>query len=316
MKMVDTALISRAGAFIRDQGRDLETAMFQLFLAGSSATREQRGRLIAALRRYQNSDGGFGHGLESDFRLPDSSAMATSVALRIIHDWKWTGFGGELDELVEPAIGYLEGSYDACRRGWWAVPPEVNRYPHAPWWHYDEEEGMTMIDRYWGNPSAEILAYLRVYQGLVKCLPVDNLIEFAMRRMLDQTDYSSEHEVFCYIRLCRQLPSASAHVLGRVLKKAVRVLVCTQPEQWDGYLPRPLDFAPSRCLMAPLGLTQQEVDTQLDYIILQLDRQGGIWPHWSWDQEPVAWKRAQREWAGQLTLAALLLLDSYGRILW
>ena len=40
--------------------------------------------VLAALQHYQNSDGGFGHGLEADLRTRNSSVIATTVAMQIL----------------------------------------------------------------------------------------------------------------------------------------------------------------------------------------------------------------------------------------
>jgi hypothetical protein len=53
----------------------------------------------------------------------------------------------------------------------------------------------------------------------------------------------------------------------------------------------------------------------LDYLI---DTQGsdGAWaPVWSWAPlDAVAWTKAEQEWKGVLTLAALRELDAWGRV--
>jgi hypothetical protein len=66
-----------AGRFIERKARPLDKTLFQYHFGAVSAD-----AVLAELAHYQNSDGGFGHGLEADFRLAASSPMATSVGLQ------------------------------------------------------------------------------------------------------------------------------------------------------------------------------------------------------------------------------------------
>src|SRR5687768_10582142 len=68
--------IERARGFFAGWGRELDRASFAFHFAGGS-----RDALLAALGRYQNEDGGFGHGLEPDIAAPDSQPFATELAL-------------------------------------------------------------------------------------------------------------------------------------------------------------------------------------------------------------------------------------------
>jgi hypothetical protein len=42
-------------------------------------------------------------------------------------------------DLVRQAIQYLVTTFDRSTMRWPAVPPGVNDYPHAPWWHYQDD---------------------------------------------------------------------------------------------------------------------------------------------------------------------------------
>ena len=123
--MLSTAQRCRAVEFVRYAGRPLDNARLDYHLAGGSAE-----RVLQALAGFQNLDGGFGHALEQDILLPDSSAIATSVALQLLL---------ELDTpadhpLLVNALTYLARSR-RTDTGWWdTVPSSVSQHPHAPWW--------------------------------------------------------------------------------------------------------------------------------------------------------------------------------------
>src|ERR1700729_3777414 len=78
-KLLTRARFAAAEAFVQDQGRALDAALLGLASGRGSA---DGGR--AALVAFQNADGGFGHGLEPDLSSPASSAIATSIGLRIL----------------------------------------------------------------------------------------------------------------------------------------------------------------------------------------------------------------------------------------
>ena len=71
-------LVSSAGRFLQGRGRDIERARFGYHFGDSS-----REDLLEVLERYQNQDGGFGHGLEPDIKAPDSNPFVTELALLI-----------------------------------------------------------------------------------------------------------------------------------------------------------------------------------------------------------------------------------------
>ncbi|MBN1483151.1 MAG: hypothetical protein JXA37_00375 [Chloroflexia bacterium] len=87
--------------------------------------------VLDVLACYQNSDGGFGHGLELDILCPDSSGICAEVAFGYLVE---LGVGqGPLFERglqwvvsAQTADGDLPHPVDA-----------VTRYPHGPWWKQD-----------------------------------------------------------------------------------------------------------------------------------------------------------------------------------
>lgn len=152
--------VGRAGRFIRQYGQEIDFARFEMHFEPDPAKGETaRDSLVQCLKEYQNPDGGFGHGLESDFTLPASSSTAACIALSFLNELDLSSnassHSGILRNLVMPAVHYLEQTFNPVGRGWFAVPREANNYPHAVWWNFDEARVMTVIDRNWGNPSAE-----------------------------------------------------------------------------------------------------------------------------------------------------------------
>ena len=290
---------------IIEYGRPLEKSIFKKYFYDGS---EQE--IINELKKFQNADGGFGHGLESDFRLPYSSPMATSVGIRHLSKLDKSE---ETKEMIKESISYLESCFDKNRNGWFAVPKEVNNFLHAPWWHYNEEEGMTVIDKNWGNPSAEIIAYLYKYKEYVKKLDVDSLVEFAINHIENILEFNSEHEIFCYIKLYEVLPEGLQKRLESRIQVAINQLIEYEEEKWIEYVPTPVDFVSSPD-MCKFGIKESKLIDNLDFIIKQLESNGRINPPWGESFYMEDLKPAYNEWIGVLTLNALTILDKYERI--
>lgn len=305
MKILSKDCFSKASQSIMKQGRPLEKSLWQYyFVEGSNQA------VINELKKFQNEDGGFGHGIESDFRMPYSSPMAASVGVRILSE---INSFEESKEMIRAAVGYLEASFDRERSRWFVASKEINNFPHAPWWNYNREEGMTIIDRNWGNPSAEIVAYLYKYRDHVNKLDVDSLVEYAVDYIENKHEFSSESELFCYIRLYKVLPQELQRRLEKTISMAIGQVIVYDEKRWHEYVPRPIDFIDSP-VSCRFGVMESKINDNLDFIINELELREKISPPWGESFYKDDMKEAYNEWIGVLTLKALVALDKYNRI--
>lgn len=285
--------------------RPLEKFIFdEHFNNGSSIN------IVKELRKFQNEDGGFGHGIESDIRMPYSSPMATSVGVR--HLSKLDNLT-EAKEMIEKAIHYFEQSFNAERNGWFIASREINDYPHAPWWHFNVDIGMTIVDSNWGNPTAEILAYLYKYRQFVKTLDIDRLIDFALESMENKEEVNSENELFCYMKLYNILNGEVKERLKKSIERAIPQVIAYDSNKWDGYVPLPLDFATSSEAYN-FDVDETSIGDNLDFFVNKLETNGKIEPPWGKSFYEGDLKPAYNEWIGVLTLKRLKTLDNYGRV--
>jgi hypothetical protein len=299
---LSTQQLDRAAAFLREQARTLDRRLFELHFDGGSSE-----AVIDALADYQNEDGGFGRCLEPDFRLQASSPLATSVAFQYLRQ-----AGAPAEHLVVAAgIQYLFASYEPGLERWPAVPPEVNDVPSAPWWQYDEESEAAIEFR--ANPGAEIVGYLHAYAPLVPEVFLREATWSAMECLEELPDEMEMHDALCFLRMAENVPEPER---GRVLEKLRRVVAVTiprDPAAWDGYGATPLLFAPSPA--SPLaGCFGEELQADLDRFVARQGEDGAWAPNWSWGRFEDDWRRAEREWKGALTVAALKTLRDYGRL--
>ena len=100
-----------------------------------SLFKNQDEEIINELKKYQNADGGFGHCLEPDVRMPDSSVLATTRAVIVLHEVKEKRVK---IKMIEDIVHYFESQYDNDRKGFYMVSKEVNNYPRAVWWNYED----------------------------------------------------------------------------------------------------------------------------------------------------------------------------------
>jgi hypothetical protein len=305
MLYLEMEAFRRAQYTILENGRELEKRLFAYYFMDGPAN-----NVVEEIAGYQNVDGGFGNAIEPDFRLPASSPVATTVALQhLIH----------FDDLplakgvISKAIAYLDNTYISEREGWFAVPKTVNDYPHAPWWEFDEEKGMCAIDANWGNPTAEIIGYLQRYREFTS-LDVDRLIGKAIEYLESKSEFSSFHEIFCFMRLYNLLDKKMATSLRPKLSEAVCSLISKDQEEWrTEYVAMPLDFVSSPDEF--YCIDRELIEDNIEYYIKELQTYGKIKPTWSKSFYDGEMSTAWDEWVAIITLRVLLILKSFGRII-
>ncbi|MBV1709588.1 MAG: hypothetical protein KMY54_06995, partial [Erysipelothrix sp.] len=137
----------RSVEWLLNHGRLLDIARFRYHFEKGDVS-----DVLIELQKYQNSDGGFGHGLEPDFRNPNSSPIACWVATEILAEigcWNL-----ELD-IVRKLVDYL---IDCQQKDddWFRFSIESNNdYPRAIWWNFDSQKKAGIY-----NPSAALYGFL------------------------------------------------------------------------------------------------------------------------------------------------------------
>jgi hypothetical protein len=292
MKLTEEAF-GRAREFIYENARPLDRSLFSyLFEEGP------REDVVKELSKFQNSDGGYGHGLESDIRLKTSSPIVTSVGLQYCKDVEAT-----VDEdIVSEAIQYLLSTFNKEHGYWPYTFLDVNDEPHAPWWNLEEVKPPN--EDSWANPSAELAGYIYRYRSLVP----DDFIASLNKRLVANIKSSEYIEglynVMCWERAYKEFPEPlQSMVVDKIRRTFKRDAPYTQEDLGEI---RIFWLAPNTdsILIAYPGnvynLMHQEIEKQSD--------DGGWWPTWKWGQYEDVWPIAEREWAGKMTLDCLRAL--------
>lgn len=278
-----------AWTFLLNNGRLLERRLFAFHFRGGS-----RDAVLTALRAYQNADGGFGNALEPDKRTPTSQPIDQEVALRVMDD---AGF----DEAIVRRMCDWLATVTTNEGGVPFTLPTVRDAPHAPWWGTDDLHPPANI-----NPTASIAGLLHKLD--VKHIWLDRATGYCWR-VIETTDIEEVHALLTVLTFL-QYASDHARAERAFERVAANVMkVVTLDPNAQGYVHRPLEFAPRPDSIARRLFSDDAIAANLDHLQALQQADGG-WP--------IAWPTVsaanEYEYRGVVTLGALKTLRAYGRV--
>lgn len=254
------------------------------------------GRVVVALRAYQNPDGGFGNALEPDLRGAGSQPVGVDLALFILDE-----VGAVGGDLVPAALGYLE-SITGPDGGLPFVLATAVTTPRAPWWQ-PEPGGASSL-----NPTGAILGVL--HKNGVRHPWIDRATRYCWDR-IDALTATSPYEVRAVLGFLEHVPDrgraeAAMEKFGRLILDGGHVAL--DPDA-PGPVLFPLDLAPRPASIARSLFSPEVIDRHLDVLAGRQGADGG----WGFSFE--AWTPITRfEWGGWVTLESLLVLRDNGRL--
>ncbi|MGZ9583955.1 hypothetical protein [Paenibacillus marinisediminis] len=293
-EMSRTEQIERAVQYMKTKARPLERALYEWEYESGSAE-----RVVEELAKFQNRDGGFGHGLEPDIRMASSSIIATTVALQIMSYMKLSAE----HKLIQDAMTYVLDQYDTGRQGWEIVPHAVSSAPHAPWWTYRE------LHNGWGNPNLELVGYLYEFPyGPLEFR--EKITEHAVSYMTEESPLDDFHELLCALRMAKRVPSEVLEQMRAQLDDMVHRCVKTDPAEWLQYSLTPLEVV--KGTNSPYYEKYKDsITANIKHLLAQQQEDGAWHPVWSWGQFEEAWQQAKEEWKGIITLNTLRDLNTF-----
>ncbi|WP_226579651.1 hypothetical protein [Halobacillus litoralis] len=291
-----TKNFTKTSIWMKRYARPLEEARWRaLFEKGSKR------EVLRYLTAFQNEDGGFGHGIEPDFWLPGSSPMATWAAGQQLLEMRVAS----KEPVITRVISYLMNTYDPETGMWPSVIPEVNDFPHAPWWHYKEG-----IQSQWMfNPSAELAGFLVDWSAIgseASELGWHSIVRAVERLMAaDDMDF---HEVLCYQQLLSilsryksRLQTESLYTFSLIeshIYDLTEACVEMEPSKWGrSYSALPLDMidGPQHPFYEKFPDLVRE--NAKFYMNTLLDE--GVWDiTWDWGDHSESYVLAKRQWQG------------------
>ena len=282
-------LLARAETFIWSNARLLERRLFAYHFRGGS-----REAVLAALRAYQNEDGGFGQALEPDIRCPDSQPVPVQHALEIMD-----AVGADA-AMVRRACDFL-AAITTAEGGVPFVLPAAREYPHAPWWNTDDDPPASL------NPTAAIV-------GLLHKLEVDHpwlepATAYCWKRIA-ALQPSEMHELGVAITFLRYIPDRrrAERELGRLGQQLLASGLVADITATD-YVRKPLDWAPTPDHPLRPLFDEATIQANLDVLTAGQQADGG----WTIAWPPLS-PGCELEWRGWVTLGALLTLRANERL--
>jgi hypothetical protein len=303
MKTLSNNNFKLASDFLKTHGRKLDYAMYQYFFEGRPSD-----QAILELESYQNSDGGFGKCLEPDFRLAESSPMATSVALGLAVD-----LGLDKNhQLVKNAMTYYQNTLDREFLYWFQTPKEIDLVPRAPWWSFDSSHGDKEGGDAWANPSAEILAQMIYFEGIDPST-LAKLCAKAEKELGNCGEPIEMHSLLCFLKLYNLSDFKNSKNWTDKLVNQSQKNITTTEKDWEGYGLRPhwVIDSPAHFLYSHF---EDAIERSLDFEINAQTNEGAWYPFWSWGEPSPHWDQAKIEWASFLTLKMLRVLKNFNRI--
>jgi hypothetical protein len=289
--MTTQADVQRAETFIWSSARLLDRQRF------AHQFKQAAGEpVLAALRAYQNADGGFGNGLEPDLRGPVSQPQPVEFALHILD---------EIDHMADPmvsrACAYLV-SISTPDGGVPFVLPMAEEYPRAPWWNTGPEPPAAV------NPTAAIAGLLHKHHLDHPWL--GPATEFSWRAIeADQERGGYDYlTIFTFLEFVPDRARAQA-AFKRIAAELLAGDVVTLDPSATEHAFMPLDFAPSPRSPQRVLFDDTTIERHLDGLAGHQLADGG-WPI-SWEPPSAL---AELEWRGVVTLRALSVLRAYGRL--
>lgn len=286
--MSTNSILDRAGEFIWLNGRLLERQLFShLFLGG------RREPVLAALRAYQNDDGGFGNALEPDKRAPSSQPIDQEMGLRVLDD---AGFDAAMARRV---CAFLT-TITTAEGGVPFTIPSVNAYPHQDWWTAPEQPPASV------NPTASIAGLLHKHR--VDHPWLGSATDYCWRA-IEMGHAREVHELLAVVLFLEHVPDreraarAFDQLKGRIL--AETALDPGAP----GYVKKPLEWAPAPSSLCRQLFSDDVIAAHLAALAASQRPDGG-WPI-TW---PPLSPAQEAEWRGLVTLSALKTLRAYGRL--
>lgn len=283
----------QAATFIWSNARLLDRRLFEyLFLQGS------REPVLAALRPYQNADGGFGNALEPDLRAPVSQPVPVEMAFHVLD---MAEAFGAADDIVERACDYL-ATITTPEGGVPVALPSIRDYPRAPWWQAEDDPPASL------NPTAALAGLL--YKHGKRHPWLDSATRYCWRAIA-ATETTEFHDLMPVLTFLEHVPdrARAERELERLAERMRRPGVITYETDAEGYVKGPLDWAPRPQSSCRRLFSDDTLATHLAALAARQQADGG-WPI-SWS--PVS-PACETEWRGWVTIEALLTLRAYGAL--
>lgn len=287
-----------AKQFILQNARPIDLAVYQYFFENGSNQ-----AVMEELSKYQNEDGGFGHGLEPDYWNPNSSPIATNDAIITLFRV------GALDpnaDMLKGIVRYLEShdSFDEDKKRWLFAIDSNREYPHAIWWE-KEEDGIHGF-----NPTMSLAAFVICYGNRTSLY--ENILKEGLKYLEENDDVSGD-ALKCYLLAYELLKNHNIadiidlEYLKNLISKRISTAICKDTDKYGvEYVPMPSDFFAGSYREFITPEIQVLIEAEKN-ILDQLQKEdGGFDISWNWCTQYSEFGQARDWWRPRLTIDKLL----------
>lgn len=289
----------KAKNFIIENARPLELEFYRYFFEDGS-----KQSIIEELKKYQNSDGGFGHGLEADNWNINSNPIATNDAIITLYRINALE---KSNKIVQEIVKYLEShdSFDEQQKRWLFAIESNKDYPHAVWWEKKDSDG---INGY--NPTVSLAAFLICF-GEDK-LYYEDIVRNAFL-FLEENEEISGDSLKCFLlsyELLRNNKIKNIIDLEKTYKLLCRKLentICKDTSKYGvEYVPVPSDFFARMYEEFITKEIQELINLEKKILEKIQNNDGGFDISWEWYNDYEEFKQARDWWRPRITIDKLL----------
>lgn len=290
---------NKAIQYILKNARPLELAVYRYFFEDGSNQ-----AVIDELSKFQNTDGGFGHGLEPDFFNPNSSPIATNDA--IITLCRVNAFDINSD-IVKGIVRYLEShdSFDEDKKRWLFAIDSNKDYPHAIWWE-KKGDGISKF-----NPSISLAAFMVCYGNRTPFY--EEIIKEGFEYLQNGGDVSGD-DINCYLLAYELLTKndinniIDINVFKDLLCKAIENCICIDISKYGvEYVPMPSVIFTGRYMEFITPEIKLLIAAEKDVLGKLQMEDGGFNITWKWyTPYPDEYEQARAWWRPRITIEKLL----------
>lgn len=295
----------KAADFIKRNARPLDKAIYRYFFEKQGSK-----NVIQELIKYQNADGGFGHGLEADNWNPNSNPIATNDAIITLYRINALK---EADNIVSGIVKYLNShdSFDEEQKRWLFSIDSNVKYPHAIWW----EKRDSGIMGY--NPTVSLAAFMLCFSE--KSSLYEDIIRCAFD-YLEENENVSGDELKCYM-LCYELLSSegitdivSLPDVKPLIQARLEKAICKEIDKYGvEYVPVPSDFFTGCYSEFINDDIKKLIKAEIDILGNIQNDDGGFDITWQWHTPYAEFEQARAWWRPRITIDKLLYYRNFAQ---
>lgn len=302
-------IYAKARVFIYRNARPLELARWRYHFENGD-----RGDVLTALAAYQNSDGGFGHGLEADNFNPNSNPMHTWNACEILRE---IGFEDGSHPIIGGILRYLDSGADFSEKHnqWLNTVKSNDDYPHAVWWSYSEnrEEDFSY------NPTAHLAGFILKFadkdSGLYK--KAVEIAKQAYEWFVSKTPVGDDYIAHGLMRLYEYLSETGLELVdmrtfAEKLQEEINNDICRDTERWKTeYVCRPSMFINNNESMF-FENNKELVQKECELLAKAQLKDGSYTVPWAWYNDYAEYTLSANWWKSVLLITYMRFLKEFG----